>query len=444
MNYLKLASILIFSFASSTVNSQTMDLLGVYNQAQDRDPLIAAAKFQAQAGEEKATQGKSLLLPKLNAGASAGYGYSKNEYDSASQFDSSNKSSSYGVNAQLTQPIYHAADWDSYAQSKMAVDQAAIQLAASKQDLILRVTKAYFGVLSAEENVDVAEAETRALKESLDRAILTFKVGTATKTDKLEAQARYDIAVASEILAKSHLAVAKQTLASIIGSTPESLKKLATNVKLVEIQPTDMKSWVDTAHANNQQLKLSNLGLDISKLEVSKLKGDRLPAVDLIASASQTQAYQSFAQSDVSSTNLSLSLQLSVPIYTGGLLSSRIREAESLRLQQKQFKINRERQVELQTQQAYLNALSEKQRAEALRQAMLSNESALEATKKGVEVGVRTNLDLLDAQQLFFGTQRDFTVSKYDYLLSVLQLKAAAGVLAENDIEELNALLTMN
>ncbi|MDX1812525.1 MAG: TolC family outer membrane protein, partial [Gammaproteobacteria bacterium] len=325
--------------------------------------------------------------------------------------------------------------------SKLAVDQAGIQLEAAKQDLILRVTKAYFDVLSAEENVAVSQAQTRAFSESLERAKLTFKVGTATKTDMLEAQARYDIAAASEIAAKNQLAVANQTLAIITGELSGSLQKISSKAHLPEITPKDMKNWVDTADTNNPQLKLAKLGVDISNLEVSKQKGDRIPTLDLVASAQQNKGYQSFIDSNMTSTNLSLSLQLSVPIYTGGLMSSHIREAEANRLQQKQMQENTKRQVELQTQQAYLNTLNGKQQVDALQQALISNESALEATKKGVEVGVRTNLDLLDAQQQYFATQRDFTVAKYNYLLSVLQLKAAAGTLAENDVKDLNNLL---
>lgn len=443
MNYRNLAVTLIIGLVSNNVYSQTMDLLGAYNKAQERDPLIAAAEYQAQAGEETSVQGKSLLLPQVSVGANVGYGYSKSEYDpNPSNFSEDSETSElYNVNAQLAQPIYHPSDWQAYQQSKLVVDQSQINLAIARQDLILRVSNAYFDVLSAEENVAVSEAQTRAFSESLERAKLTFKVGTATRTDMLEAQARYDIAVAAEIAAKNTLAIARQALASIIGDMPAALEKLAKNAKLTTIQPTDMKHWVDLAYSNNLDLKLASLGVDISQLEVKKLKGDRLPQVDLVVSASQNQRYQSAFQSDIATTSADLSVQLNMPIYTGGLLTSRIREAEALRLQQKELKVNAERLVQLQTQQAYLNALNGKQQVDALQQALISNESALEATKKGVEVGVRTNLDLLDAQQQYFATQRDFTVAKYNYLITILQLKAAAGILSENDVRQLNELL---
>ncbi len=456
MNYLRLTILALSSgLMSINVMAQPMDLLDAYNEAVQRDPLIASAKFLAQTGKEKRVQGKSLLLPRLTIGGDVGYGYQRSVFDVSETRDSQNnvvtpageqtfsgKSESYGVNAELTQPIYRAADRSAFEQSKLAETQSDIELAIAEQDLILRVSQSYFDVLSAQENLAVSEAQTRAFDESLERAKLTFKVGTATKTDKLEAQARFDIAAASEIAAKNQLAIANQTLASIIGQVPDSLKKPAQNTDLSDVDPTDMKYWVDTALGNNLNLKLANLGVDISKIEVKRLKGDRLPTVNFIATASNGKSYSAFSDRDTKNTNLSAVIRVAMPIYTGGLMASRIREAEFLRLQQNQIKIDSNRQVQLQTQQAYLNALNGNQQVKALRQAMISSESALEATKKGVEVGVRTNLDLLDAQQLYFGTQRDFSVAKYEYLVTLMQLKAAAGVLSETDVKALNSLLT--
>ncbi len=446
MNYTRSAVLIFFlsSILSANVIAQTMDLTAAYQAALERDPVIAAAQYQAKAGEEKSVQGKAGLLPQFNVGGSINYNYSKSESASNSpfSFNNSGKGDGYNLNAQFTQPVFRASNWKSYQQSKLAATQAQIQLDIARQDLILRVSQAYFNVLSAEENVAVSEAQTRAFSESLERAKLTFKVGTTTKTDKLEAQARYDNAVASEIAAKNELAIARQALAAIIGEVPTSLKKPAADIKLVDLKPTDINYWVDAAQHDNLNLKLAKLGFDVSMLEVNRLKADRLPTVDFVATASRNRSYSIFTDSDTTSTNLGVALQLAMPIYTGGLMTSRIREAESLRLQQKQLQINTERQVKLQTQQAYLNALNGKQRVDALRQAMLSNQSALEATKKGLEVGVRTNLDVLDAQQRLYATERDYTVAKYNYLINVLQLKAAVGDLTEKDVTALNQLLT--
>lgn len=427
-----LASILQFSIANATGQG----LLDIYQKAIEKDPVLAGAQYAATAGQEKSQQGLALLLPKVNASGNLSYNHSRTDRGTG---EVRNTSDGHNISLQVSQPVFHAADYKTYSQSKIFGEQSDIQLIEAEQSLILRVSQAYFDVLSANENLQVATSQTKAFKESLERAKLTFKVGTATKTDKLEAQARYDLARATEISAQNKLAVARQSLASIIGEAPATLKTLDTNAKLVELKANNIQHWVDTAIANNLQLRLVNAGYKVSQLEVKKLKSDRLPIIDFIASASKSQQYSFSA--DTESLNASIGLQASMPIYTGGLMSSRIREAESLKFQQQQVQINTQRQVILQAQQAYLNSYNGLQQVDALQQALKSSKSALEATQKGVEVGVRTNLDLLDSQQQFFSTQRDFSFAKYNYLLSLLNLKSAAGILNKADITDLDALL---
>ncbi|MDH3327281.1 MAG: TolC family outer membrane protein [Gammaproteobacteria bacterium] len=427
-----LASLMQFSVATASGQG----LLDIYQKAVEQDPALAGAQFASAASEEKSKQGLSLLLPKMSASANVSYNHSIRD---AGDGETTNTSDGRSIALQLSQPVFRSADYKSYSQSKIVSSQGDVQLKLAEQDLILRVSQAYFNVLSADENLQVAISQTKAFKESLERAKLTFKVGTATKTDKLEAQARFDLARASEISAQNQLAIANQSLASIIGEAPAKLKSLKTDAKLVELKANDIQHWVDTAISNNLQLQLINSGYKISQIEVSKLKSDRLPTLDFIANASNSKSF--FISSNTTTTQASVALQLAMPIYTGGLMSSRIREAESLKSQQAQVKINTQRQVILQAQQSYLNSYNGLQQVSALRQALKSSNSALKATQKGVEVGVRTNLDLLDSQQQFFSTQRDYTFAKYNYLLSILNLKAAAGVLAKSDIENLDLLL---
>ncbi len=428
-------------FSGQALASGGQGLLDIYQKAVDKDPVLAAAEYAANAGKEKTYQGRALLLPKINASANVSYNYSKDVYDSQLFPDRSTTSDSRNVALQASQTIFNAADFKAYSQSKLVSQQSEIQLQLAEQNLILRVSQAYFDVLSANENLQVAIAQSKAFKESLERAKLTFRVGTATKTDKLEAQARYDLARASEISANNQLAIAKQALASIIGEVPAELKQLKENAKLVKLKSNDIQHWVDLALQKNLQLLLVNSGFDISKLELQKLKNDRLPTLSLVANASNTKQYLSFTNKNAFYTKASVGLQLAMPIYTGGLVTSRIKEAENLKMQQQQNKINTQRQVILQTQQAYLNSYNGLQQVEALKLAMESSNSALEATEKGVEVGVRTNLDLLDSQQQLFSTERDYNVAKYNYLLSLLNLKAAAGTLGMKDIESMDTLL---
>ena len=424
------------SLQFSLANAAGQGLLDIYQKAIDKDPVLAGAQFAATAGKEKSQQGLALLLPKVNAAANVSYNHSR--IDSGGG-EKRNTYDAHSMSLQVAQPVFRAADFRAYSQSKVVGQQSDIVLKEAEQRLILRVSQAYFDVLSANENLQVATSQLKAFKESLERAKLTFKVGTSTKTDKLEAQARYDLARASEISAQNQLAIANQTLASIIGEAPKKLKLLSTNAELAKLKANNIQHWVDTALINNLQLKLIESGYELSEIEVKKLKSDRLPTVDFVANLSNSKQF--FLTTETESTNASVALQLSMPIYTGGLMSSRIREAESLRFQQQENKVNAKRQVILQTQQAYLNSYNGMQQVSALNQALKSSNSALEATQKGVEVGVRTNLDLLDSQQQFFSTQRDYSFAKYNYLLSLLNLKAAAGVLNKTDIENLDTFL---
>jgi len=447
MNQRLLVAVLLIAPLSlfSSISFGAESLASIYQKALERDPEIAAAKFAMEAGQEQSSQGLSPLLPQLNLSGNIGRSHTKTEPDSSDPVLGKNRSidsDSQSIGIILSQNLFNASNFKGYKQSKSASKQTSIEYKIAEQSLILRVAKSYFDVLSAQENLSVAQSQTRAFLESLERAKLTFKVGTATKTDKLEAQARYDLARADEISASNQLSIAKQALASIIGESPDNLLALNKQATLSMITPEDMQYWVDLAMKNNFQLELSQSGLEISSQEVSKLKSDRLPTLDFVASASKGKQYDFRSDSDADTTNYKVAIELKMPLYTGGLMSSRIREAEHLRSQQQQNQITSQRQVILQTQQAFLTAMNGKQQTDALKQALVSSESALQATRKGVEVGVRTNLDLLDAQQQFFATERDYSFAKYNYLLSVLDLKAAAGILSDKDVEQLNNLLS--
>jgi len=436
--------VIIISFLilmMQSTHSFADNLLSIYKQASDQDPQLAAARINADAAKEKPNQGFSQFLPKINASADASYTKQDSDFESASAPDGNSTSPGHSIQLQLIQPIYNRTNNRSYDKSKLVANQSEIQYQLSTQELILRVANAYFNVLSAKENVAVAKAQTIAFNENLERAKLTFKVGTATKTDKLEAQARYDLARASEISASNQYEISRQTLASIIGSLPDTLSPLKKQIELIEIKPKDMKHWVDQALGNNYQLKIVNETVKIAREDINSFKGNHWPTLDFVANANRSSSHSSTFDSDLVNTTMSVALQLKLPLYTGGLTSSQVREAQLFHSREKQNRITTQRNVILQTQQAYLNALNGRQQIDALKQALLSSESALDATRKGVEVGVRTNLDLLDAQQQFFSTERDYRVAKHNYLITVLELEAAAGNLTEDDVVSMNKLL---
>jgi outer membrane protein len=422
----------------SPAGAETANLHSIYQLAAERDAAMAAARENYKAGQEKVIQGRALLMPTVTAGAN--YNYSRSEDDVFVPNGKSSDSTTVSIN--LVQPIYNAANFASKRQGTLVSEQAKDVLTLAEQDLIVRVAEAYFAVLGAQEGVRVAEAQKRAFSENLDRAKLTFKVGTATITDKLEAQARYDLARADEIAANNGLQVARQSLASIIGEFPESLADLTEVTVLPVLAPAEMDAWINRAKENNAQIRLTQQSLNISGEALNQARAQHHPTLSFVGNASQNSGYNSFASKDNTTTTYSVALQLDVPIFTGGMTSSAVREANAMR-DSSRFQLEQvQRGVVLQTQQAYLAVVNGRLRVDALQQALTSSQSAVDATRKGLEVGVRTNLDLLNAQQQFFATKRDFSVAKYTYLTDVLRLKSASGILSVTDVSEVNGLLS--
>lgn len=426
------ASALFFSMSLHAVE-QASTLVDLYRLALERDAEIAAAEYARNAGREARPQSRSFLLPSLTAGGN--YQYNYQEVNNGG-FDSKD---SYGVNLALRQALFHMDAIVAYKEADFLVDQADIQYELALQDLILRVAQAYFDILSAKESVGVAQAQKTAFAESLERAKLAFTVGTATITDKLEAQARYDLAVASEIAAQNALAVARQALGALINELPPELQPVGDAFQISKVTPDSMEVWVDAALEKNLQVKLSNLGVEIAKREVSRVRATRLPTVDLVGQLSESKTI--FGTSELDTTSATVRIEAQMPLFTGGLTTSQVRQQVALREEQRERMESTRRQISLQAQQNFLAVQNGYQQVQALKQALASSQSALDATKKGLEVGVRTNLDLLDAQQQFFSTKRDYTVARYEYLMNILRLKAVAGELTETDVQAMTDLL---
>lgn len=420
------------------------NLVQMYQQAQERDPGLAAAKYKLEGGKEKITQGKSQLLPNVSASASVSYQYQNTRYSGGSNLpaDRSSSDPQTQIGVELRHPLYNKPAMVGYEQSKLAVDQSEIQFQQAQQDLILKVAEPYFGILSAQQSVAVAQAQKAAFAESLDRANLAFKIGTANITDKLEAQARFDLARAAEIDANNALEIAKQALKAVVGEAPPMLRGLPENAPLPPLEPQDVNTWTELALKNNIQLRSAISGAEIARQEVERRRGSKMPTLDLTASAGNNFSHQSFIDADSNTTQLGVGLRFAMPLYTGGGLDSLVREAASSREEARERVQEAQRQVVYQTQQAFLRAQSGSLRIDALKQAVASNQSALDATKKGLEVGIRTNLDVLNAQQQFFSTKRDLAVARHEFLLNILKLRAASGSLTDEHVAALNGLLT--
>ncbi len=436
---MKLKLILLATLLGASGWAQAADLLETFHAAQANDPVFAAARAAQQAGHEKLSQGRSLLMPSVNLNANTTF----NKQDSSYQGFLAGASGQYNYNSNgygvtLVQPLFRQQNWQAYSESELQAAQADAQLKIAEQDLIVRVAQAYFDVLIAQDTVALVEAQKSAISEQLEQAKRNFEVGSATITDTLEAQARYDLTGAQEIAAKNNLEIKRNALQQLINATPGDLSPLGKEFKLEAPQPADMEKWVDEAQANSLQLAIAQASAEIADKEVARNRGGHYPTVDFVANYSKNSTGGVMSND---TTSKSVGVQLNMPLFEGGAVNSKWREAEANRERARQELENARRSISLQTRQAYLGVVSGISQVQALQQALTSSQSVLEASKLGQEVGVRTNLDVLNAQQQLFSTRRDLYQAQYNYLLSELRLKQAVGSLGEDDLGKVNQAL---
>jgi outer membrane protein len=306
--------------------------------------------------------------------------------------------------------------------------------------LIVRVAQAYFDVLLAQYNVTLAAAQKEAIAEQLAQAKRSFEVGTATITDTHDAQARYDLVVAQEIAAQNDLEVKQRALEQITGRPMGELVTVKGEVPLVSPDSVGMEGWVEKALARNPEVVAQKAALEIATQQVEFARGGHFPTLDVVATRGDNSSGGGTA-GGFDQTSTTLGLQLSIPIYQGGGVSSRVREAVANQEKGRQDLEAVSRRVAQQTRQAYLGVTSGIAQVKALQQAVISNQSALDSTKLGLEVGVRTSVDLLNARQLLFTARRDLAQALYNYILSRLNLEAAVGDLNEADVAQTNTWL---
>ncbi|HEY6093528.1 MAG TPA: TolC family outer membrane protein [Gallionellaceae bacterium] len=423
------------------------DLLDTYHAAQGKDPVFAGARASHQAGQEKLTQGRSLILPSVNITANSTYNNNNVQYNSTSPYPSgTSRFINNGAAITLVQPLFRQNNWVLYNESELQVAQADAQFKNAEQDLILRVAQAYFDVLTAQDNVTLTAAQKTAIAEQLAQAKRNFEVGSATITDTHEAQARYDLILSQEIAAQSNLEIKRRTLQQLTSQMPNDLQPLGTAFKLEAPQPADVEKWVEQAEQGNLQIAVAQANAELAEKEVDRNRGGHYPTLDLVASYGKSKVTPvgdgTFGNGnnaiDTDNTNASVGLQLNIPLFQGGAIQSKWREAEANRDRAREDLESARRGVDLQTRQAYVGVVNGIAQVNALLQAQKSSESLLEASKLGQEVGVRTNLDVLNAQQQLYSTRRDLYQAQYNYLLSRLRLKAAIGGLAEDELAVVN------
>ena len=440
---MKLTLFILTALCGMSGWAQAADLLETFRAAQASDPVFAAARATQQAGLEKLPQGRSLLMPSISLNANSTFNDSTIQYRQPIGLPGggNQRYNSHGYSVNLTQPLFRQQNWLVYTESELQVVQAEAQFKIAEQDLILRVAEAYFDVLIAQDSVQLAEAQKIAITEQLEQAKRNFEVGSATIIDTHEAQAAYDLTVAQEIAAQNDLEIKKRTLQQLTNAMPQDLKHIGKEFKLEAPQPADMEKWVDEAQSNSLQLAIAQANAEIAEKEVTRNRGGHYPTVDLVANYSSNQSTGGSFGVGSDNTSKSIGVQLNLPLFQGGAVNSKWREAEANLERTRQDLENIRRSVALQTSQAYLGVVNGIAQVKALQQALTSSESLLEASKLGQEVGVRTNLDVLNAQQQLFSTRRDLYQAEYNYLVSQLSLKAAAGSLGEEDLARANQAL---
>lgn len=409
------------------------DLLSLYQEALQADATYAAAEAQLAATEQRVPQAFGVRLPSitLNANAAA-------NHQEANTFDRQSYGSN-GVSLELVQPLYRYENEVAYNQSLVLVRQARAELEQARQELALRLSESYFDVLLAQDSVATLQAERAAIAEQLAAANRGYEIGTASITDVRDAQARYDLVGAQQIVARNTLAANLEQLRVIINRTPHALAPLRKDATLLGPIPADMEAWVEAAATEGLPVIAAQAALEIARLETRRAVAARYPTLDLTASYGHSQS------ATINTVGLDLEervlgVRFSVPVYAGGTLVARQREAASLRDKADQELENARRTSMLAARQSFLNASAGLAQVKALEQALVSAQTALQSNQRGLELGVRANIDVLNAQQQVSQTELDLARARYDTLLATLRLQAAAGRLGEDHLRALNTL----
>jgi len=432
---------MLLAGAFCALDAQAADLIQVYQQALANDATIASARAAAQAGRESITQGRAGLLPTVGITGAINHLDNDNTSWATPPLPSAPYNGTSKVyTVALQQPLFRWDRWETYQQSKLQQATAEAQFAQAQQDLITRVAQAYFDVLAAQDTLESTRAQKVATTEQLASAKRNFEVGTQTITDTHEAQAAYDLVVSQEIAAVNDLENKKTALQAIIGQLPGSLATLRPGVTLAPPQPANVDQWVSAAENQNYNVTVGQLSLEIAQRQISKNRAGHYPTLDLVAS-SQHQTVGGTGQGSGRTSSNAIGVQYSIPIFSGYAVTSSVRQAIALEDKARNDLEANRRNAALQARQSYLGVASGLAQVKALEAAEVSSNSSLESNKLGYQVGVRINIDVLNAQRQLYQTRTNLARARYDTILSGLRLKAAAGSLREEDLQPINALL---
>jgi len=421
------------------------DLLEVFRLAQQKDPTYQAGRYALEAVQEKLPQARANLLPQISA--SDGRSRSNGQYLFGIPPESERNINASNRTLQLVQPLIRAQYWETYSQAEYQIEQASAQFALVEQELVLRVAQAYFDVDVAKESLKVADAQVLAVKQQLDLNKKGFASGTNAITEVHEAQARFDLARSQRVAAKNDIDSKVAELEKIVGVLPPNLNCLKTDAASSLPEPNDIQVWVSQARENAPAVRVQRAAVQVAEKEIAKNRAGHLPTLDL------TVSYGRNYSSNSSSTPLDyesrsrasqVGVQLNVPLYSGGMVSSKVREASAQMYQAKADLETAQRQAATSARQAYSGVENGLAQVEALTSAIESSRQAVKGNQMGLKLGTRISVDVLNAEQQLYTAQRDLIKVRYEILLQGLKLKAAAGMLSETDIFALNSLFGKN
>ena len=416
------------------------DLIEIYQLALQNDATFQAAQAAYLAAREAKPQARSFLLPQVSALTSFEYSGQTVERSvlAGGGFGQEFDTTRYALN--VNQVIFNRDLAFGLKQADVSVAQAEVELEAARQDLLLRTASAYFDVLATQDTLRFTTSEKEALARQFEQAEKRFEVGLIAITDVKEAEAAYARAVADEITAGNDVDITRNALAVIIGQFFGELSTLSDRMPLITPEPEDADKWMQKAMQENLTLVAQRLVTEIASLEIKRQRAGHYPTIDLVASATQDNVGGGFLGGRDIGT-IRAGVQLNVPIYTGGLVNSRTREAQQDFHESQELTVQQRRDSAQAARDSYLDVIAGISRVKALARAVESGQAAVEATEAGFEVGTRTSVDVTLALRNLFEAQRDYAVSRYTFLVDTLRLKEAAGILTASDLSTINTWL---
>jgi len=431
-------------FISFNISSES--LLDIYNEALENDPTYKAAEYSYLADKELKVQGRAALLPSITLSGSTNW----NEYYQNKELQQ--QYNSFSTSARVTQPLFRLDTWFQYRQSKSLTDAAEADFAFEQQNLLVRTAELYFGVLRAIDNLNAAISEEKAIKKQLDQAKQRFEVGLSAITGVQEAQLAFDLSKASRIRTEGSLYSARESLNALIGREIFSLDELGDGLLIDLPTPSSKETWVELALENNYQLKAAYLRKKAAKSSARSVASNHLPKIDIVGSQSESETNQfNYEGFNIDGQGIPVpsvtgrrnyAIQLSMPLFQGGAVNSRRKQAYSQYERANENTLFTERRIIQEVRSQFSNVLTFVANVNAQKQAVISATSALEATQVGYRVGTRNVVDLLQAEKNLYSAEKNLANAKYDYILANLRLGLASGTITPADIVKINNLLS--